>query len=209
MRALLLDLDGTLTSTALLHKEAWEIALKELGIRVDVDLNLLMGRKTLDIAKVLGGERYLELYELKNSIYESLVPKKANPLPCSRELVEKARERGYKVSVITSSLRRSARVALNVVGIKPDLLVAGDDLPKGKPDPFPVLYALSILGCQARESVGVGDTLYDFQAYSGAGLGRIFLVRGELNLELSEAKGQGAIVVNDLCEVINSLDLDR
>ncbi|QKR00458.1 HAD-IA family hydrolase [Metallosphaera tengchongensis] len=201
MRSLLLDLDGTLATTANVHKEAWEIALKRLGIRVEVNLDLLMGRKTLDIARVLGGDRYLELYNLKNEIYDELVGTKAFPLPCARELVKDARELGYSVAVVTSSLRRSAMRSLQAIGIEPDILVAGDDVERGKPDPLPVLTALRRLGSKPEKSIGVGDTVYDFQAFKGAGVAYVFIIKGELNLDNSSLVDQGGILVESPCDV--------
>ncbi|MCG3108343.1 Pyrophosphatase PpaX [Metallosphaera sp. J1] len=204
---MILDLDGTLATTALLHKEAWELAMKRLGISANVDLDLLMGRRTLDIAKTLGGERYQELFEVKNEIFDELVVKKATPLPCAREMVNKARSSGYSIAVVTSSLRRSASRSLGAIGVTPDLLVAGDDVEKGKPDPFPVILALNKLGASASESVGVGDTLHDFHAFKGASLGKIFILKGELGLNLSFLESQGAIIVESPCDVIKVLRL--
>ncbi|AWR98944.1 HAD family hydrolase [Metallosphaera hakonensis] len=207
MKVMILDLDGTLATTANVHKEAWEIALKELGIPVEVDLDLLMGRRTMDIAKILAKDRYLELFELKNRIYDELVPKKARPLPCAKEMVEAAKSKGYSIAVVTSSLRRSAKRSLEVTGITPDLLIAGDDVERGKPDPYPVLLALNILKGEKYMSVGVGDTQNDFQAFKSAGLGKIFIIKGELNLDLEDLAKRGAIIVRTPCDVMQELGL--
>ncbi|ABP94756.1 HAD-superfamily hydrolase, subfamily IA, variant 1 [Metallosphaera sedula] len=207
MKAMILDLDGTLATTALLHKEAWELAMKRLGINANVNLDLLMGKRTLDIAKTLAGERYQELFEVKNDIFDELVARKAMPLPCAREMVERARSKGYSIAVVTSSLRRSASKSLGAIGVTPDLLIAGDDVEKGKPDPFPVVLALQRLRALPEVSVGVGDTLHDFHAFKGAGLGRIFILKGELGLDLSWIASQGAALVDSPCNVIKALDL--
>ncbi|AEB95562.1 MAG: HAD-IA family hydrolase [Metallosphaera sp.] len=206
MRVLLLDLDGTLANTASVHKEAWEISLKRLGIEAKVNLDLLMGRRTIDIAKTLAGERYQELFELKNAIYDELVSTKASPLPCAKELVTRAKSKGYSTAVVTSSLRRSALRSLEAVGISPDLLIAGDEVPIGKPDPYPVYLALDKLKGKPEQSAGVGDTIYDFQAFKRAGIRNIFIIKG-LDSSVSSLIEESVTLVDTPCQVIQALNL--
>jgi len=49
-----------------------------------------------------------------------------------------------------------------------DLVVCGDTLAKRKPDPAPVLHCLKELGCEAEESVMVGDSVSDIGAAQAA-----------------------------------------
>jgi phosphoglycolate phosphatase len=49
-----------------------------------------------------------------------------------------------------------------------DLVVCGDTLEKRKPDPEPVLQCLKTLGCEASESVMVGDSVSDIKAAQAA-----------------------------------------
>ncbi|WP_162204964.1 HAD family hydrolase [Sulfuracidifex tepidarius] len=147
IEAVIFDLDGTLANTAMLHKKAWEIALKEMGEKPSFDITVLLGRKTLDIAKILVGEDKAEtLASIKTDVYNTLVKEEAKPTECAREVVEGFKRSGTKVSVVTSSKRVSAEKVLDIISISPHFLVTNDDVEKGKPHPEPVIKALKSLG---------------------------------------------------------------
>ncbi|AEE95129.1 HAD-superfamily hydrolase, subfamily IA, variant 3 [Acidianus hospitalis W1] len=183
---------------------AWELALKDLGIKIPVDLDKLMGRKTEEIAKLLAKDRWKELYERKNAYFDNLVKIYAKPTPCAIDLVNKLKKEKVKTAVVTSSLRRSAIESLKILNFEPDILVAGDDVKKGKPDPEPVLKALSLLGEDPRNVFGVGDTLQDVIAYYNSGIREIYLVKGDLKIDYDEAmRKYNAKVIETLCCIIN------
>jgi Predicted phosphatase/phosphohexomutase len=55
VEVVIFDLDGTLAYTASSHRKAWELALKDLGLQIPENLDDLLGRRTIEIAKQLGG----------------------------------------------------------------------------------------------------------------------------------------------------------
>ena len=206
MKGIIFDLDGTLANTAFIHKEAWEIALARLGIKSEVKVETLLGRKTAEIAKILANERWEELMEVKNKVYLELVKEKAKRTNCAKELVDKAREMGYKIAIVTSSNSISAREVLNAIQIFPDLLITGDEVKNGKPDPEGVILALNRLKLNAKLSIGIGDTEVDVLAYKSANLGKIYLVRSEVPVNEDKVKNMGAKIVNSLCEILEELN---
>ncbi|BDC18180.1 HAD family phosphatase [Acidianus sp. HS-5] len=200
MKAAILDLDGTLVTTVKVHRMAWELALKDLGITISVDLDKLMGRKTEEIAKLLANDRWKELYEKKNTYFDDLVKIHAKPTPCAIDLINKLRKEKIKMAVVTSSLRRSALESLKVLNFEPDILITGDDVKKGKPDPEPVMKALFLLGEEPQKIFGIGDTLQDVIAYYNSGIREIYLIRGDLKIDYEEAsKKYNAKIVDSLC----------
>ncbi|MGC9210049.1 MAG: HAD family hydrolase [Acidilobus sp.] len=211
MRGGVFDLDGTLASTAMAHLRAWELALRDLGIEnVRIDLRKLLGMRAFDIASEiakaagLGNEKIGELIDLKTRYFDRVVFELAKPMPCAREIFLSLKARGMKFIVVTSSLRRSAQAVLTSIGLSPDVLVAGDDVARGKPDPEPVLLALSSAGLSPSEVFAVGDTLNDVKAYRSAGIRRIYVVKGDVDVELSdeELRPFDARRVGTLCDVI-------
>ena len=204
MNAVILDLDGTLITTVKVHRMAWELALKDLGIRINVDLDKLMGRKTEEIAKLLANDRWKELYEKKNEYFDNLVKLYAKPTPCAIDLINKLRKDKIKTAVVTSSLRRSALQSLKILNFEPDVLIAGDDVTKGKPDPEPVIKALRLLGEDPQNVFGVGDTLQDVIAYYNSGIREIYLVKSDLKIDYEEAsKKYNAKIIESLCCIIS------
>ncbi|AWR96585.1 HAD-IA family hydrolase [Acidianus sulfidivorans JP7] len=203
IKGAILDLDGTLVTTANVHKKAWELAIKELGIDNNIDLDSLMGRKTSDIAKIIAGDRWKELYDRKNEYFDELVVKLAKPTPCCPEFLNNLREKNIKIAVVTSSLRRSALKSLSILNLKPDVLISADDVNNGKPDPEPVKKALQLLNLSPYEVFGVGDTLQDIVAYNKANIREIFILESDLKIDFSKAIELGAKKIKNLCYLVN------
>jgi len=128
LKGIIFDLDGTLANTAFIHKEAWEAALNKLGIKSEVKIETLLGRKTAEIARILANDKWKELMDVKNQVYIELVKGKAKRTECAKEIIDKAKEKGYKIAIVTSSNSISAREVLDTIQIFPDLLVTGDEV---------------------------------------------------------------------------------
>ncbi|AWR93405.1 HAD-IA family hydrolase [Acidianus brierleyi] len=205
IKAAIFDLDGTLVSTANVHKTAWELALKDLNISVNVKLDNLMGMRTIEIAKILGGDRYLELFNKKNEYYKDLVIKMAKPTPCAVEILKNLRENNIKIAIVTSSLKASAELSLSILNFSPDLLIAGDEVKNGKPNPEPVISALNKLMVKADETFAVGDTMQDIIAYNRSNIQKIYLVINDININREEAKNYGARIINTLCDLFKEI----
>ncbi|BCU69183.1 HAD family hydrolase [Stygiolobus caldivivus] len=199
--AFIFDLDGTLANTALIHKEAWEIGLKRLEIKNDVKIDYLLGRKTSDIAKLLGGEKWKELMEIKNEEYLRLVEIKAEPNECAKELVSTLMSKGVRVAIVTSSNGVSARKVLDKIGVKYHVLITSDDVVKGKPDPESIVIALNKLNVKPMESIGIGDTEIDVEAYYSAGLRGIYLLRSGVPFNEEKVRERNAVIISSLCEL--------
>lgn len=206
MKGIIFDLDGTLANTAFIHKDAWEIALSELGIKTEVKIETLLGRKTAEIAKILSKDRWEDLMRIKNEVYLSLVREKAKSTECAKELVELGRKLGYKIAIVTSSNSVSAKEVLQTIKIFPDLLVTSDEVNNGKPDPEGVNIAVKKLSLDPSKSIGVGDTEVDVIAFKRANLGKIFLVKSEVPVNEENVRRMGGILVSSLCELFNQIN---
>jgi len=208
------DLDGTLASTASAHFTAWLAALRDLGLDgVTFDERLLLGRRASEIAQIIlaslgkpgSSVSPDELTRVKNSHFSSIVKERAKPMPCALEVVSAVRRSGGKVVVVTSASRFAASLVLDVIGVRPDVLITSDDVERGKPDPEPVVRALSVAGLRPTEAFGVGDTINDVEAFWRAGIRDIYLVRGDVPMSYSdeEVSRFGARRARDLCEVLS------
>ena len=207
------DLDGTLAATASAHLRAWLLAMRDLGLgEVRIDVRELLGMRARDIASRIlraagaaASEELLSaLIAAKQSYFERECLKDVSPRPCAIEMYRAIRRLGVKFVVVTSSLRSSATLILDHIGIKPDVLVAGDDVSRGKPDPEPVEVALRQAGLGPDEVFAVGDTIYDLQAYKAAGIKVVYLVRGDVDVEPNQGlvRSLDAVAVNTLCDVM-------
>ncbi|MCE4623459.1 MAG: HAD family phosphatase [Caldisphaeraceae archaeon] len=214
------DLDGTLASTANAHKKAWLESLKIVGINVNnIDTATLLGKRALDIAILLIeksdkgkiGNRYelaKKLLQTKMKVFEPYIRQYAKPMPCALDLVNTLRKKKLKIIIITSSLKVTAIKTLETIGIEPDVLVAGDELEKGKPNPDPVILGLKKANINKDEVMfAVGDTIYDVQAFGESGIKRIYLTKSDIAVPVDEyvLKKYGAIRIESLCDILRNI----
>jgi mannitol-1-/sugar-/sorbitol-6-phosphatase len=74
------------------------------------------------------------------------------------------------VAVVTSATRQSAEVRFERAGLPmPAILVAADDVTRGKPDPEPYLLGAMRLGIDPRTCVAVDDTAAGLASIRAAG----------------------------------------
>ncbi len=93
-------------------------------------------------------------------------------MPGARETVAALAARGVPLALVTNSPRAMARRVLQALALDPafEVVAAGDEVPRGKPDPALVRLALERLGVAPAAGVMVGDTPADLEAASRAGV---------------------------------------
>jgi HAD superfamily hydrolase (TIGR01549 family) len=78
--------------------------------------------------------------------------------------------RGVKTAVVTNTPRGLAQATLVRAGVRPDRLVTSSDVEQAKPEPDMVLLALDQLGVERAAAWMVGDSRFDQQAATAAGV---------------------------------------
>ena len=93
-------------------------------------------------------------------------------MPGARELLERLREEGAALAVITNKVGSSSRLICDHLGISPLLptVVGAHDTPWLKPRPEFTAYVLEKIGAAAADSLLVGDSPYDIQAAHAGGV---------------------------------------
>lgn len=199
VRAAILDIDGTLLLSNDAHARAYVDAASELDLPADFDKvrRLIgMGSDKL-IPTAFGFEQESELGkrldELKGEIFAERYLPKLEPTPGTRALLERMRDDGLRLVVATSAAKDELKSLLEAAGVR-DLIedaTSAGDVDSSKPDPDVVLAALETTGEPADAVVMLGDTPYDVEAASRAGV-RIVGVRSG---GWSDAELRGAIAV--------------
>jgi imidazole glycerol phosphate synthase glutamine amidotransferase subunit len=92
-------------------------------------------------------------------------------LPDVKETLTELRNKGIKLGVITNTFRPLAKKLLRDAGLLDffDVVIGGDDVKKGKPEPDGILMACETLGVDPYSSMYVGDTIFDIKAGKKAG----------------------------------------
>lgn len=90
--------------------------------------------------------------------------------PGAKELLMLLRKKKVKTALVTMSMHRMAFQVAEAIGFEAfDVIVAGDDVSKGKPDPEPYLKAAELLGVKPEECVAFEDSVSGLRSAEAAG----------------------------------------
>lgn len=176
IRAVLLDVDGTLVDSNDLHAEAWRVALANAGIEVPfARVRTLIGMGGDKLLPTLTGysEESKEgraLSDARKELFLRTYAPRVKALPGARALVERIFAAGQLPVVATSANGAELAVLLARANLS-DLLkmtTSADDAESSKPDPDIVRAALALARVRPEQAVMVGDTPYDLKAAARA-----------------------------------------
>ncbi|HEX5727359.1 MAG TPA: HAD family hydrolase [Longimicrobiaceae bacterium] len=200
-RAAILDVDGTLIDTNDAHAHAWVDVGREFGFDLSFgEVRRLIGMGGDKVLPRLTGidedtERGKELKARRGELFRERYLPSCRPFPCARELLERMRADGLSLSVASSASADDLKALLKAAGVA-DLIEAktsSSDAENSKPDPDIVQAALDASGCAPDEAVMLGDTPYDVEASSRAGVPCIALRCGGWD----DAELRGAVAIYD------------
>lgn len=197
---LLFDLDGTLTDTDRLHFEAYRRLLTPYGKAVTMAeyKGRIMGATNAAIMQWLFPDlpraKHEEMADEKERLFRSQLDRMA-PLPGLMALLDWADALSIKMAVVTNAPRANAETMLGGLGLTArfPVLVIGDELDRGKPDPLPYLTGLSRLGSARERALAFEDSRSGVQAASAAGIETIGLRTGLDDATLRKAGASATI----------------
>ena len=178
IRGIILDIDGTLVDSNDAHAKAWVEAFAEHHIHVAFEqVRPLIG---------MGGDKLLPkvanvsedtplgkaIGERRGEIFKTRYLPHIKAFPSTRELLLRVRDDGLKLAVASSAKEEELKPLLKIAGIE-DLIeekTSSDDADHSTPDPDIVKAALDGAGLAADEALMLGDTPYDIESASRAGV---------------------------------------
>jgi HAD superfamily hydrolase (TIGR01549 family) len=206
VNTILFDLDGTLIDTLDLHIESFQWILDRLGKEVkSEELSKLMGKTPQDIIKKyftnMSREELLNAASQKEEYLATLIQDVYvyNGVP---ELLKKLRELKIKSVVISSTHRNLVKILLNkanLLDIVTDI-VSGDEVRKGKPDPEPFITGMNKVNSNIENTVGIGDSIFDYHSCKAAGIRFIGVLTGKTNKRTFEQEGVD-LIINSLRDI--------
>ena len=189
VKAVLLDLDGTLLDTVLDLHAAANGMLADLGrpsVAIE-EIRAYVGRGIPNLVKrVLAGKLEAAddptpppddaLTSFKKH-YAHFNGRAAKPFPGVVAGLDALKEMGLPLGVITNKAQAFTLPLLERTGLAPymSVTVSGDQLPKPKPDPMPLVWACGRLNVSPADTLLIGDSVHDFKAGKAAGC-KVFLV---------------------------------
>ena len=174
VRAVLLDIDGTLIDSNDAHARAWVTAFKEHGVEVD--------REVVRRAIGMGGDQLMprvsgieedsplgqQIAQRRKQIFWNELSSTIKPLPDANRLVQALKKRGLTVVAATSAAGDELERLLDIARVTLDSGTSKDDAEQSKPEPDIVHAALGRAGVRPDEALMIGDTPYDIDAAAKA-----------------------------------------
>lgn len=182
VKAVIIDLDGTLLDTIPDLAAAANMMLAELGKKPleEALVRTFVGKGIVNLVeRALAGHidggaapelmaRALPIYE---RCYSEMNGKHTVIYPGVREGLDKLAAQGIPLGCVTNKSTRFTLPLLDMVGLARYFgqVVAGDTLARKKPDPAPLLHACEVFAIAPRDMLMIGDSLNDTQAARAAG----------------------------------------
>ena len=186
IRAVLLDIDGTLVDSNDAHALAWIDAFVEFERSVPFErVRRLIGKggdKLIPEVSGLDAEspEGKRIDECRSRIFREHYLPKLQPFPRATELLERMRAGGLDLVVATSAKKDEMDALLEICDAT--RLVTGrtssDDAEESKPDGDIIAAALARAKVTANEALMLGDTPYDIEAAARVGVRTVALRSG-------------------------------
>lgn len=178
LRAVLLDVDGTLIDSNDAHAQSWVDTFNEFGLDVPFDkTRALIGKGGDKLLPELTGIEMdsaggKEMAERRKAIFNSVYLPKLHAFPGAHELLDRFKAEGLKLVIATSAQRDELSKLLEQAGLEElvDRKTSSSDADHSKPDPDIIAAALKKGGIGAVDALMVGDTPYDVEAAARAGV---------------------------------------
>lgn len=179
MKAVLLDMDGTLIDTERVWMNVWDLLEKEFHFTISQEDRLrfvgLPKQEFPSLCKrVLPSHVDIDVFDSRRAeLFEVYIQENGLAVRNGAiEFLSWCHQQGYLCVVVTSTFRQKALERLRIAKLIPffDQIITGDQIQKGKPDPEIYQLALQTLGLKAMDCIAVEDTRVGMQSATQAGI---------------------------------------
>ena len=181
LKAVLLDLDGTLLDTVGDIATAANMMRAALGfapldaalIRTFVGKGIanLVSKTLRDAVGEVGPTALKVAVANFERQYEKCFGDSSVPYPGVVEGLKALKDKGFRLGCVTNKAGKFTLPLLAKTGLADyfDITLSGDSLPEKKPHPLPLKHAAEFFGCGQAEMLLIGDSLNDAEAARAAG----------------------------------------
>lgn len=202
---ILFDLDGTLLNTNKLIIESFKYTLKKhLDINIDdSDILKYFGEPLMVTLERFSKEKAKEMFSTYIAYNESIHDDMVEVFGDVESLLKEILKMGCKTAVVTSKRKALAERGLRLFDLLKyfDDVIALEDTEKHKPDPEPILEALSRLNAHKDEALMVGDSEFDIKCAKNAGVDSVFVSWSQA-CDYQDKSIKPDYIIKDLSEII-------
>jgi HAD superfamily hydrolase (TIGR01509 family) len=211
LKAVLLDVDGTLVDSNDAHAQAWLEVFEANGYTATFErVRELIGKGGDKLVPEVTGLS-VESHEGKRltteraALFKRVYLPQLRAFPEAEALIRRLSSAGLVLVVASSAKEDELRPMLELCGALPFLAhqASSDDAKHSKPDPDIVRVALRKARCSAAEAALVGDTPYDVEAAGKAGVRAIALRCGG---HPDSALERAVAIYDDVADLLANFD---
>jgi mannitol-1-/sugar-/sorbitol-6-phosphatase len=203
--AILFDLDGVLVDSTKSVARQWRLWAEENSIDPEKVLAIAHGRRTIEVVRSLALHLDAKAEESRIEKREADDIEGVAVMPGAADLLKSIPDGRW--CVVTSGTRYLATSRLRFAQLPiPRVLVAADDVQKGKPDPEPYLKGAQLLKVKPTECLVIEDAPAGIRSAHAGGMKAIALASTYPAAELHEADA----VLQNLGQIqIRGVDAER
>ncbi|NQV00183.1 MAG: HAD family phosphatase [Parcubacteria group bacterium] len=179
IKAIIYDMDDVIVNTYPLAVKTEKILLKELGYDLskhpEADLSQYIGMRTVDMFTDIKEKLNIkisidELLKRRSELFINILQEKVEVLPGAKYSLELFRNK-YKMALTSSGNKVRVNLILDQMNIKDyfEVIISGNDVKLGKPNPEPYLKTTEKLGLKPSECLVIEDAENGVKSAKSAG----------------------------------------
>jgi len=178
LNSVIFDMDGVVVDGMPYHIESWQKALSTVGISVtDLEIYLMEGMTgeetikelTSKKNKFLSDESIRNVLKLKRKIFKDIFTVKL--MKGSKELLLELQRLNYRLALVTGTRLEVVNKVLQMgLGGVFEIIITGEMVSNGKPDPEPYLKAVNELNVDKESCLVVENAPAGIESAKSAGL---------------------------------------